>query len=649
MVYSQPEIQNNNFQILADPQRTRAVEIIYNGTGLHKITGPVPLVDINQSVNRNGAGLIEGNTTRIDIAGKIVRTGVDGDVMPGGSGIGPVMNAIKELKTFLNNNDNGKLEIKCNTTNTLFSATGVKLVDLSFTKSDDNWIYTADYNLSFEYYEPSGITSGFYVKSTSDSWTIEPIEDTIYQNINLTIKTKGEIHNPKLKPTAPTAESPVPGQYNGSGPIGGNSLSILNIPQYRISHRVSAVGVPNGTGVNVAYSSYLEAKKWVENRLSTSFYQNPTISGLAHFINGQQSPTINNFATNNTYLYNHLRSTNFSVTEGSYEINDTWLAMPTGIQYIEDYSVEASTDDRQIKTVRVQGQVKGLYMSTFTLLSGSPSYTIPTNSGTIHLNEYNQQLSGDLPSRKILDNLSQTSDTTTISAQKYNNALNGWIDDIKPYLYRRAAISIGSTDRDRAYINSLSPMSPPNNPIFSYERLLNPNPVSTTEGHDPRKGTISYSIEYNNKLNLISGVISENISINEIGPNDVFGETFVIGRRLGPVLQSLNARTSTRKDVTIDVVVPPPTSSQGILITNTDCPVYTGGNIYQSIDRLIEGLRPFGKRAAGLFGNIVREEQPGQVFVTQDTHSWNPSEGRFSRNVSWVYQQCNNSTPYLNQ
>jgi hypothetical protein len=647
MVYIKPDyIDNNNFQILSTP--TRPVEIIYNGSGLHTITGPVPLVDINQSVNRNGAGLVEGNTTRIDIAGKIVRTGVDGDVVPGGSGIGPVMNAIKELKEFLNKNDNGKLEIKCGITDTLFAATGVKLIDMSFNKSEDNWIYTADYSLSFEYYEPSGISSGFYVKSTSDSWTIEPIEDTIYQNISLNVKTKGEIHNPKLKPIAPTEASPVPGGYNGPGTIGDTQLSMINIPQYRISHRVSAVGIPNGTGQNVAYGSYLEAKKWVENRLSSAFYQNPTISGLGYFINSNNL-NANSFSTNNTYLYNHLRSTNFSITEGSYEINDTWLAMPTGIQYLEDYSVEASSDDRQVKTIRVQGQIRGLYMSTLPLLSGSNEYTIPNNSGLIKLNEYDQQLGSSFSGRKVPDNLSQNSDNASISAAKYTNALNGWLNDIKPYLYRRASIAIASADRNRPYIDNTRPTSLPNNPIFSTERLLNPNPVSTTEGHDPRKGTISYSVEYNNKLNLISGVISENISITENGPAEVFSESFVIGRRLGPILQSLNARTSTRKDVSIDVVVPPPSSINGVLITDSACPVYTGGSIYTSINNLIEGLKPFGTRVSSLFGNLARTSQNGQVFVTQDTHSWNPSEGRFSRNVSWTYQQCNNSTPYLQQ
>jgi hypothetical protein len=74
--------------------------------------------------------------------------------------------------------------------------------------------------------------------------------------------------------------------------------------------------------------------------------------------------------------------------------------------------------------------------------------------------------------------------------------------------------------------------------------------------------------------------------------------------------------------------------------------MYTGGTIYTSINNLIEALRPFGARTADYFGT-VRTSAAGQVFVSQDNQSWNPSDGRYSRNVSWVYQQCDNSTNYL--
>lgn len=647
MVYFQPDLEQS-VSILNTSEDVRPVSVLYNGSGIHLITGPVPLVDISKSASRNGAGSIEGYTTRIDLTGKIVTrntpTSNPEAPNPGGSGIGGTLNAIQGLKDLFSV-DGASLEIKCDATNTLFSASGVRIIDFAVNKTDDNWLFTADYTISLEYYEPepNGPNGNFNVKSTSDSWSIEPIEDSIYQSFTYPTasRMKGETHNPELKPTPPSVGSPVPGGFGGGGSIGGELLSITNIPQYRISHRVSAVGVaPAGSG----YDAYLFAKNWVQNRISSAFSQpSPVVSGIGYFFGGPTVPTTT-AAFTDTYLYNHLRTTNFSITEGSYEINDTWLAMPTGIKYTEDYSVEASTDDRNIKTVRVQGQIRGLYMTNFSSLSGSN--TIPSGGGQISVaSESFNTLSGNLPSN-ILDNISQSSSNTSISSNIYENANNAWLKDIKPYLYNRASIVINSIDRNQNYVNATNPSQPPNNPIYAKESFLNPIPISTTEGHDPRKGTISYSVEYNNKLNLISGVISENISINDTGPTDVFSESFVIGRRLGPILQSLNATTSSRKDVSIDVVVPPPSDAAGILLTNAKCPLFTGGAIYNNIETIIEALRPFGARTQ-LFGTI-RPQQPGLSYVSQNNHSWNPAEGRYSRSVSWTYQQCSNNTNYLN-
>lgn len=638
MVYFQPDLEEQ-FASVQNVANNRPVSVLYNGSGIHNYTGPVPLVDISKTANRNGAGTIEGYTTRIDLTGKIVNRNSPTPPDPGGSGIGRTIQAINDLRSIFSE-DNGKLEIKCDVTNTLFVANGVKLLDFSVNKTDDNWLFTADYSISLEFYEPAQ-SGSFNVKSTSDTWSVEPIEDTTGQFFTYptSSRMKGEINNPQLKPTAPSPQSPIPGGYNAGGSIGSNLLSITNIPQYRISRRLSAVGVAvSGNG----YDAYLEAKAWVENRLSSAFYQSPTVTGLGYFLNNN-SNSPSNFA-GSTHLYNHLRTTNFSITDGSYEINDTWLAMPTGLKYLEDYSVEASTDDRNIKTVRVQGQIKGLYMSSFDELKGSG--TTPADDGRITLP--GSLLGGALPTN-ILDNRSQTSSVSNISVNKYENANSGWLYDIKPYLYNRASLVMNSFDRNSSYTNPAKPTDPPNNPIYSFESLLNPNPVSTTEGHDPRKGTISYSVEYNNKLNLISGVISESIGITDTGPTEVFSESFVIGRRLGPILQSLNATTASRKDVSIDVVVPVPSNPAGILMTNSACPLFTGGRIYQDIEAIIEGLRPFGARVQSLFGNAVRSSTPGLTYINQNNHSWNPSEGRYSRSVSWVYQQCTNSKTYLDQ
>ena len=643
MVYFQPQ----NFINQALPaNRSRPVEVLYNGSGIHLITGPVPLVDISKSANRNSAGAIESYTVKIDIDGKIVRTGVDGDVVQNGSGIAPVLAGVKELKDFFDQSgDFGVFEIVCpaidNLPAVIYSATGVKVLDIVFNRSDDNWIYTCDYNISMEYYESSVDAGGYFVQNTSDSWTVEPVEDYMYSFFIDQVKQKQETHNPQLLPQPASQDDPQPSNF-ATEKSANALLSVVNIPQYRISRRVSAVGLPSGTGIQAANSAYFNAKKWVEDRLATAFNSNQIGSGLANFNYTEGARGVE--------LYNHLRNTNFSVSDATYEVNDTWIAMPTGISYVEDYSIDCSTDDRFIKTVRIQGQIRGLSVSNIPTMSGEASRQIIDNSGRINTSGSMLGLSQDLdtkyqiPDNRLLNN--HISKNNTIYPNKYQNAASGWLNDIKPYLYRRACFATNSSDRNRDYVDKVRPKLLVGNPIYSYEPLLNINPVSTTEGLDPRKGTISYSVEYNNKLTLITGIITENINISDTGPTDVFGESFIIGRRLGPILQSLNAKTSTRKDISIDVTVLPPSSIEGMIMTQKDCPLYTGGSIYHQIQTIIEGFKPFGQRIAA-FGNIHRDQQPGQVYVSQDNQNWSPAEGRYSRNVSWVYQQCDNSKNYL--
>ncbi len=652
----------DNVEFSAQTATTRPVSILFNGSGIHTISGPVPLVDISKAYNRTSTGELESILNTITLTGKIIRPDIS---PPPTSGIKTVITAISGLQALFTKCSTGHLVIQCDGTDML-SVSGVMVKDASFNRSEDNWVYSADYTISLEYYEP-GQPGAAVVQNTSDSWSIEPLEDYVYSSFSATVKTKPETHNPQLKP------NPLPGGGGGSGGssnLGGDgsgtTLNVINVPQYRISRRVSAVGLPvsapvssTGAGANTCVSgagnkAYMEAKKWVESRLEYTFEGQKVISnasGASGLVYVMTTPSISNFK--DTFLYNHVRSINFSITDGSYEVNDTWLAMPTGIKYIEDYSIECSTDDRYVKTVRVQGNIKGLYMSSFDVMKGSGGVGLPpTGAGYLNIVPNSGRLTGALPgAANILDLTGSVAGSqSTFYGNPYQNASSGWIFDIKPYVYRRASLAVYNNihDRNQNYVSpATNPPPPPNNPVYCHETLLNVIPVSTTEGHDPRKGTISYSYEFNNKFNLVSGVISENITINETGPTDVFSEAFVIGRQLGPVLQSLGTKTSTKKDLTIEVVVVPPSSIAGLIMSNNQCPLWTGGSVYSHIQGIVDGLKPFGARSNSYFGNLARTQLPGQVYLSQDNHSWNPTEGRYSRSVSWVYQQCSTDKVYL--
>ena len=652
MVYSSPEPEYDDigFSIQSlDP----AVQVKFNGSGLHKIAGPVPFIDLSKTYNRNNAGNVENIQTTVRIQGQIVRTPSVTNVVPPGTGVNAILGAIAELQKLFSCTA-GFFEVTCGGSGIAIS--GARVNSFSANKSDNNWIFSADYEAELEYNEP-GLTGLPPVKNTVDTWSIEPIEDSVYCNFNVNVSGKSEYSNPKMKPSALTSS---PGGGGSASNV--NALSIVNIPQYKISRRLSAVGFPvSSSGIGCPspsgdHTAYLQAKKWVELKLAESF-SNVGPSGSVSLVNSNV-PTLANF--DKVFLFNHLRTINFSASDGSYEVNDTWLAMPTGVRYIEDYTLETSTDDRYIKTVRVQGNIKGLSFAPIAIMSGG-SGTPPTGVSPAKIDLSYSLSSGTGPlssSTKILDNINHLSaDGTNFYGNKYHNALSGWINDIKPYLYRRASLVLNNgSDRVDRYVNPvLANPEPPKNPIYCRENFLNTIPIATSEGHDPRKGTISYSYEYSNKFVFISGAINENVTINDTGPVDVVNETFVLGRRLGPILQSLGTRTSARKDVTIEVTVLPPSSLAGFVMTNKECPLWTGGTVYSSITGMIEGLKPYGDRTVSIFGNMGSSEtrtggslnNNGQVFVNTDNYTWNPVEGRYTRMIGWIYQACNTARNYI--
>jgi hypothetical protein len=490
-----------------------------------------------------------------------------------------------------------------------------------------------------------------------DTWSVESLEDYTYSNFTINgITQKLEYHNPNLKPTQPSPSAPQPAGNQSGGSSGGMSpstnnatLNVVSIPQFKVSRTVSAIGIPSGTGSNTGLmnSVYLNAKNWVESRLNLSLTAvGSTPSGVIS-LNGSSSPPYH-LATG--YLYNHIRNTSFSIMEGKYEVVDNWIAMPTGIGFVEDFSIDMSTDEKYLHTISVKGEIRGLSLggsfggSGHTHVTGN-QINVPSITG----------FSGTL-NHSVPDVASSTSQAATITANKYQNALSGWIYDIKPYLYRRACVAMSTADRTVGYVAPYSvgaAAQPPNNPVYAMHGLLNIIPISTSESHNTRKGTISYSYDFNNKFTMISGVIAENVSIEDTGPVDVIGEAFVLGRALGPVLQNLGTKTTSKKSVSIEVTVVPPSSLAGFFMQNSVCPLWTGGTIFSTITGILEALKPFGDRASSFIGAspVTRgggaTNNTGQVFVAQDNQSWDPTNGKYVRSVAWNYQQCTNSRNWL--
>lgn len=609
----------------------KAVIVKYNNIDIATIAGPTPMIDISKSIQSNTVGYPEAEITKISLNGKIVK------VSGATSGISAVTSGIQDITKLFKNNPNQSLEVICGHSNhPLITYSGVKLISLDFPTSNDNWIFTSDFTVVLEHIQPV-ISGDFYVKDTSETWNIEPLEDYIHTDMTIRdIQERAQNHNPFISPKLPPDSKNILTTTQKQ-----TTIDIKTIPQFKISRTLSAVGYTSGVGTGIYNSAYLNAIRWVNTR------SNNVINGLPLGAIKLGDYNASNMPIGvGTYLYNHIRTTNFSQTEGKYEVVDTWLAMPSAITFLEDYTIDVNTDDKYIHNVTVAGSIRGLYAAP---ISGyvSETGTLINISGSNKNYTLNSPISLDTT-------LSPQTRVSTLYKNKYDNAVGAWISGVKPYLYTRASMVMNSSqtkDRDKGYIPTNTRNSniatPPSNPIFSKHTLLNFIPISTSETHNPRKGTIDYSYTFHNKFNVIQGVLFENIAVNDTGPTDVINEAFVLGRALGPVLQNLGTRTSSKKSVVIEVGVVPPTAIKDFFLTADGCPLYTGGSIYNGIQSLVNGFAPFGPRNSPIF-DPTRSQMPGQVYISEDNHSWNPTEGRFSRSVSWVYQHCTNGINYLN-
>jgi hypothetical protein len=357
-----------------------------------------------------------------------------------------------------------------------------------------------------------------------------------------------------------------------------------------------------------------------------------------------------------TYLYNHVRTINYSVSAGSYSVAESWLAMPTAIRYIEDYDIDVSTDENYVKSVTVKGEVRGLQLKQFTAMSGSG---LPPNNENLINIDYDQMENASLGSTAV--NV-LGSDKATIQKNRYENALSGFLYDVKPSIYSRASMGLNNGYYQEEFLDNstvaelfgvvpieIDTSNAPQirNPTYVKEAQLNIIPISTSEAHNTRKGSLSYTYQFNNKPNFITGVISSNIAVDTTFPNDVFAESFVLGRTLGPVLQDLGTITSAKKNITIEVNVIPPKHMNGLLMSSPDCPLYHGGYVYQTITGIIEGLKPYGDQQSAYF-NPARINDAGKVFVVNNQENWNPTQGKYTLSLGYVYQPCNASRDFRN-
>lgn len=155
---------------------------------------------------------------------------------------------------------------------------------------------------------------------------------------------------------------------------------------------------------------------------------------------------------------------------------------------------------------------------------------------------------------------------------------------------------------------------------------LNIVPVTEVVGRNPIAGTINYNFSYDNRPSrLIEGARSEVISLSENNiDTDTIAVIGVLGRQRGPVLQDIGTREALSRTLTMEVV-----------FDRADFGTATVGEIRNAF---------FGQKPTARVSGIIEAVNPAntgfsQVYITQNDENWQPLTGRYSRNITWTYEE----------
>lgn len=156
------------------------------------------------------------------------------------------------------------------------------------------------------------------------------------------------------------------------------------------------------------------------------------------------------------------------------------------------------------------------------------------------------------------------------------------------------------------------------------DKSLNILPISTRIGRNPVAGTITYGFEYNDRpSNLISGAISEVITLNDNLHTNVIAVIPVLGRAAGPVLQDIGTSEPLSRDLSIEAVFPVPSFGTGSAADIKTA--FFGNKPSVNVSGVIDALNPANNGYS-------------QSYIQRNTESWNPKEGRYNRQISWIYE-----------
>lgn len=283
--------------------------------------------------------------------------------------------------------------------------------------------------------------------------------------------------------------------------------------------------------------------------------------------------------TSGYYLTNRKIVENVDKLGGSYSIEESFLYVPSGSMPSGQYAIEETS----LSIERSESSVTNVNLQgTITGLEINDPYLV---SGT--------------------------------GVSKYGNALN-YYNFVKTHFYNRAKGNCGLN-------------------------WLHPQPKTVSEGRNPYNGQITYSYSYDDRTpNLIPGSISEDISVNDVYPGQIFSSTPVIGRNQ-PILQYMGSRTEYKRSLSISAVMS--RNWQNWSYSDVDASGRWTGASVTGVRNWFNQKPSITQTAyfQGIFDAINPANESGVIatkcFYSAPQESWNAKTGSYSYSIEWTYER----------
>lgn len=347
-------------------------------------------------------------------------------------------------------------------------------------------------------------------------------------------------------------------------------------PTYSITRRLSADGIRNTNS-----GALNEAVRWINDRQKAYPFTGIIDTGVFS-------------------LYNFSRKMDIDEINGAISIEDFFLAktQEKDSPWLETCNISTKINENFHREITLNGEIQGLTVVTGALYLAAVTGMLPSSSS----------------GQKLI--FATNSGLDSITNMKYLSALTGYhtitglmFDRVSKYnVLSQSLIPTGENNQFKINFPNYNKSS------------LNNIPISITETLDPINGKIGYSYTFNDRpTSLISGAISEILTINDGSPTPRHTEIPVIGRRLGPLVYFYTSSSGAgTRSVTYEGVFNSQTGFKQFKIDTT---------IIRSIDNLIQNYKPVA---------------PYSGYETSNTESINLNENRVRKSISWTYTKCGN-------